>query len=656
MTIASEVNEVVYAGDGATTVFSFPMRADASYIHATLKHADGSETPQAGTVAMSAEGTSLWPPGGTFTVGVAPAIGQSLRIYRALPSTQTAEFRTQGVWQPEEVEKAFDRAAMRDQMLLAAVADPEGVMTRAYLVPDGEIAGTLPSAADRVNKSWWFDGVGNALLKTATQATAMLDVFTSALKGLVPASGGGTTTFLRADGAWAAAGDVTGNGASVDNDVTRYDGTSGKTIQPSSWTLTDGGVLQPKINDGGTLGGASNRISDAFFATGAVLDIGAGTESVTVTHVPSSGGITNRGALTITYGTPSVNLGTIKVNKDKYFPVYIDNQLTSEDFTAPRALMAVNSALAGVGGFTIGIQGLAQNGGAWSDGGLSQHGVQGVVGEGVGTKLHSRVWGGNFAARSTTASVDDIIGVEIDVGAADAAPLRRYGMTIASVSGDQQGTELDIALRFTNKTTGRSWLHGILFDKPVGGQQPVDTGGYIMRAKDGWTCAIGIDFTNITITTSAFASNGYDVDGSGRITSTGFTNASAAASGKLGQVSETELASGSAVSLSNGATVNVVTHSLPAGDWDVWFNTIANVSGGTLTFISSGLSTVSATAPTLPNKGGWSANGASTTSGHVLPGQRYYNVSATTNIYLVCFANFSGTATAYGSVVARRRR
>ena len=39
---------------------------------------------------------------------------------------------------------------------------------------------------------------------TGTQATTLLDVFTSALKGLVPASGGGTSNFLRADGAWAA--------------------------------------------------------------------------------------------------------------------------------------------------------------------------------------------------------------------------------------------------------------------------------------------------------------------------------------------------------------------------------------------------------------------------------------------------------------------
>lgn len=45
-------------------------------------------------------------------------------------------------------------------------------------------------------------GVPEAL--TGTQVTALLDLATSALKGLVPASGGGTTNFLRADLTWAA--------------------------------------------------------------------------------------------------------------------------------------------------------------------------------------------------------------------------------------------------------------------------------------------------------------------------------------------------------------------------------------------------------------------------------------------------------------------
>jgi hypothetical protein len=43
-------------------------------------------------------------------------------------------------------------------------------------------------------------GVPEAI--TGTQATTLLDTFTSALKGLAPASGGGTSNFLRADGTW----------------------------------------------------------------------------------------------------------------------------------------------------------------------------------------------------------------------------------------------------------------------------------------------------------------------------------------------------------------------------------------------------------------------------------------------------------------------
>lgn len=57
-------------------------------------------------------------------------------------------------------------------------------------------------------------GVPEAL--TGTQATTLLDVFSSTAKGLVPASGGGTTNFLRADGTFAQpAGVSTGQGVVV---------------------------------------------------------------------------------------------------------------------------------------------------------------------------------------------------------------------------------------------------------------------------------------------------------------------------------------------------------------------------------------------------------------------------------------------------------
>ncbi len=46
-------------------------------------------------------------------------------------------------------------------------------------------------------------GLTAGLELSGTQVTAMLDTVTSAAKGLAPASGGGTTNFLRADGTWA---------------------------------------------------------------------------------------------------------------------------------------------------------------------------------------------------------------------------------------------------------------------------------------------------------------------------------------------------------------------------------------------------------------------------------------------------------------------
>jgi len=62
----------------------------------------------------------------------------------------------------------------------------------------------LAQTASATFKGRTTAGTGNVEDLTATQATALLNTFTSTLKGLVPSSGGGTTNFLRADGTWAA--------------------------------------------------------------------------------------------------------------------------------------------------------------------------------------------------------------------------------------------------------------------------------------------------------------------------------------------------------------------------------------------------------------------------------------------------------------------
>jgi hypothetical protein len=70
-------------------------------------------------------------------------------------------------------------------------------------------------------------GSGSIESLTGTQATALLDTFTTALKGLAPASGGGTANFLRADGTWAApAGGGTGANPTASVGLTAVNGSA----------------------------------------------------------------------------------------------------------------------------------------------------------------------------------------------------------------------------------------------------------------------------------------------------------------------------------------------------------------------------------------------------------------------------------------------
>jgi hypothetical protein len=89
-----------------------------------------------------------------------------------------------------------------------------------------------------------------------TQVTADLNLFTSLLQGLVPASGGGTSNFLRADGTWAAPS-----------------GSGGMAIGGSITSATEGSVLFA-----GTSGVLAQANSTFFWDnTNARLGIGFGT-------------------------------------------------------------------------------------------------------------------------------------------------------------------------------------------------------------------------------------------------------------------------------------------------------------------------------------------------------------------------------------------
>lgn len=135
---------------------------------------------------------------------------------------------------------------------------------------------------------------------------------------------------------------------------------------------------------------------------------------------------------------------------------------------------------------------------------------------------------------------------------------------------------------------------------------------------------------------------------------TGTVLASAASAGVVGE--QLTFLSPSPVTLTTGVAANVAAMTtLTAGDWDVSCN-LQLTNSSTVTSRSFGISTTSATLPSL-----WYA-GYSTTANltggvTAIPGTTVrISVAATTTIYLVANVAFSGTCTALGYIRARRMR
>lgn len=133
-----------------------------------------------------------------------------------------------------------------------------------------------------------------------------------------------------------------------------------------------------------------------------------------------------------------------------------------------------------------------------------------------------------------------------------------------------------------------------------------------------------------------------------------------ATAGNIGELIESSIASGSAVSMTTATPANITSISLTAGDWDVWGNVWITLNGGTTTTqLIGAINTTSATLPTAPGAGAYTQLNTGTVG---QPwgwpaGQRRISISGTTTVYLVGQASFSGsTLSMYGYIGARRVR
>ncbi len=138
------------------------------------------------------------------------------------------------------------------------------------------------------------------------------------------------------------------------------------------------------------------------------------------------------------------------------------------------------------------------------------------------------------------------------------------------------------------------------------------------------------------------------------------TNDSAAA-GKIGELIESTVLSGAAVSLTTGTAADVTSISLTAGDWDVWGSIATIVNAATLqTRLDGWISATATTFPTPPNGGAIAGIRAAFETGiaQFLPvGMTRISVASTTTIYLGVRVNFTvNTCAGYGYIGARRVR
>lgn len=116
--VISDVNQVIYNGDGITTAWPYTFRIiEATDIQLVVKNANGSETKITSDYYVDVNNSTVYYPG--YAPGSAPpqadqppvlVAGQKIIVYRALPVTQEADLGEK--WPFEVIENALDKLTM----------------------------------------------------------------------------------------------------------------------------------------------------------------------------------------------------------------------------------------------------------------------------------------------------------------------------------------------------------------------------------------------------------------------------------------------------------------------------------------------------------------------------------------------------------------
>lgn len=139
----------------------------------------------------------------------------------------------------------------------------------------------------------------------------------------------------------------------------------------------------------------------------------------------------------------------------------------------------------------------------------------------------------------------------------------------------------------------------------------------------------------------------------------GIDTNTAASAGNIGEVIESTVLAGAAISLTSGVEANITSISLTPGNWLAWGN-VGYVPAGTTTStgFAGWISSTSATFPTAPNGGAFANINLAHSAGNspfFAIGSMHISLGSTTTIYLSGYSAFAvSTMKIYGYIGALR--
>jgi hypothetical protein len=621
------VNGVTLTTGGGTTNF---LRADGTY--AAPASSSGTVT---GVSVTTANGVS----GSVATSTTTPAI--SLTLGNITPTSVAAAGTVTG--------SNLSGTNTGDQTI-TLTGDVTGTGTGSFGASIGANKVTnshLAQVATASFKGRTSAGTGSPEDLTTAQATALLNVMVGdsgagGTKGLVPApAAGDATKFLTGAGTYVAVSGGGGGGGTVTGvSVTTANGISGSVANSATMpaiSLTLGNITPTSVAATGTVTGSNLSGTN----TGDQTNISGNAATATALQTARTiNGVAFDGTANITISAAAAA-----------------NLLTGTTLAAG----VVSSSLTSVGTIV---------GGVWN--GTAVAAAYG------GTGQTSYVVGDILQA-STTTALSRLTAVAtgsalISGGVGAASSWGKIGLT-THVSGilpvANGGTGVTVSTGSGNNVLSTSpTLVTPVLGTPASGTLsnciglPVSTGISGLGTGVGSFLATPTSANLAAAVTGKTGSGALVFDTSPTITTPniiGVATNSNAASGSVGELVESEILLGSAVTLTTAVPANVTSITLTAGDWDVEGNIAYDTSGGAVSVLLIGwISATSATRPAPPNKGAFFQlypSTASTYNNVAQVGKMRISVASTTSVYLSTQVSFStGTLLAYGYIGARRRR